>query len=84
MEDNNIISDEIITLFKSLSQMISNDDGIKVSVFIKKKRNYFHLNDKNNEQKVAYELEKMKTEGLIVFNNNFIKFTQKGKKEFFG
>ena len=84
MEDNNIIRDEIITLFKSLSQMISNDDGIKVSVFIKKKRNYFHLNDKNNEQKVAYELEKMETEGLIVFNNNFIKFTQKGKKEFFG
>lgn len=84
MEDNNIIRNEIITLFKSLSQMISNDDGIKVSVFIKKKRNYFHLNDKNNEQKVAYELEKMETEGLIVFNNNFIKFTQKGKKEFFG
>ena len=80
-EDNILtkIKNEIISLLRNSSKLISNDDGIKIAVFVRKCSDYPLLNDKQNKEKIEQVLQQMEKGGFLVVTKTFIRITEKGK-----
>lgn len=84
------VRDELIQLFIS-SKMLLIDDSILLSKLLRKRNDYFWLKEEKNNPNILEELENMKNEGLIDLVEKdvksldcLIKFTDKGKLNFFG
>lgn len=73
------IKNEILCLLRNSSKLISNDDGIKITVFVRKCSDYPLLNDKKNKAKIEQVLQQMEKGGLLVVTETFIQITEKGK-----
>ena len=84
------IREDLIRLFRSSVNSIS-DDCLKLKFFQERRNEFFWLKGEANNSKIIEELEKMKKEGLINWDEKdnssqdcIIKFTEKGKLKFFG
>lgn len=73
------IRNAILQIFRNSTKLISNDDGIAITFFLRKCADYPLLNDKENKENIVVELEKMEKEDLLSLSETFIRFTNKGK-----